>query len=47
LGLVRTWKESKLARGTYLLERAEVESGQEMERKLRRATYFLERLGWD
>ena len=33
LELVRTWKESKLVRGTYLLERSEVRTGQNTEQK--------------
>ena len=33
MGLVRTWKENKLAIGTYFLERAKVRTGQDMERK--------------
>ena len=33
LGLVRTWKESKLARGTYNLAGAEVGTDQGTERK--------------
>jgi len=32
-GLVRIWKESEQARGTYILERAEVKIGQNTERK--------------
>ena len=45
--LVRTWKESKPARGTHFLERSEVKTGQDIERKKERkparGTYYLER----
>ena len=41
--LVRTWKESKLARGTHFLERAEVKTGQDIKMKLAKGTHKLER----
>ena len=47
LELVRIWKESKLARGTHFLERSEVRTGHDIERKQarlpERSTHFLER----
>jgi hypothetical protein len=44
LGLVRTWRESKIVRGTYFLERVGVGTGQNIERKLAMGTYFLKRV---
>ena len=41
MGLVRTWKENKLAIGTYSLERAKVRAGQDMERKQASNRYLL------
>ena len=47
--MVRTWKESKLARDTHKLVRAEVGIGENMESKLASKGYLLPRegRGWD
>ena len=47
--LVRIWKASKLARGTYWLERAEVGIGENMESKQASKGHLLARegRGWD
>ena len=49
MGLVRTWKERKLARNTHFLERAEVGIGKNMERKKASKGHSLPRegRGWD
>jgi len=39
--LIGRWKESKLVRGTYFLERAEDKTGQKMERKLASKGHLL------
>ena len=42
--LIRTWKQSEAARGTHVLERADVAAGQDM--KIRRGSkgpHFLEK----
>jgi len=44
LGLVRIWKQSKLAGGAYFLERTEVGTAQDIERyKAAKGTHSLER----
>ena len=47
--MVRIWKERKLARDTYFLERAEVRIGENMERKKVSKRHSLPRegRGWD
>ena len=49
LGLVRTWKASKLASNTHKLERAEVGIGENMESKQASKGHLLSRdgRGWD
>ena len=49
MGLVRTWKASKLARDTHKLERAEVGIGENMESKQASKGHSLTRegRGWD
>ena len=43
MGLVRTWKQNKLAIGTYSLERANIRTGQDMERKKASKGHLLSR----
>ena len=47
--MVRTWKASKLARDTYILERAEVRIGENMESKQANKGHLQSRegRGWD
>ena len=45
MGLVRTWKASKLARDTYFLEKTEVGIGENMESKQASKGHSLPRGG--
>ena len=49
MGLIRTWKESRPASGTYKLEKADVGTGQNMKRKQASKGHSLPEEGrhWD